>query len=55
MPMARSILLWFVLVIALVGAACTQPSDGGGGVTSAPVVPAASEGAPAATGGLDGY
>ena len=55
MPIARSILIWFFLVVALVGAACTQPSDGGAGGASAPVVPVASQGAPAATGGLDGY
>jgi hypothetical protein len=51
--MIRSVVLWFVLVVALVGAGCTQPSSGGGG--SAPVAPVASDGAPAATGGLDGY
>ena len=52
MPMVRSVLLCLVLAIALVGAACTQPSDGGGGP---PAAPAASEGAPAATSGPDGY
>ena len=53
MPMVRSILLWLVLAIALVGAACTQPSDGG--VGGAPAAPAASDGAPAATSDPDGY
>jgi len=53
MSTVRSVLLWLVLAIALVGAACTQPSDGGGG--GAPAAPAASGEAPAATGGLDGY
>ena len=59
MPMARSVLLWFVLVIALAGAGCTQPSGGGGGSPAAPAAsdgaPVASEGAPPTTSGPDGY
>ena len=59
MPMARSVLLWFVLVIALAGGACTQPSDGGGSSPAAPAgsdgAPAASESCPPATSGPDGY
>jgi hypothetical protein len=48
--MARSVLLWFVLVIALASAACTDPNSGGSGASSqAPAAPAASA-AP-----VDGY
>ena len=51
--MVRSILLWFVLAIVLVGAACTPPSDGAAAARR-PRRPGRSEGAPQPTSGPTG-